>query len=73
MEGFVNGLDVRYRNIFIVDSMLHWDDANSNYNPVYDLVLTYDLELNKTINALGGKVFYIDHLVDKDVMQSNNF
>ena len=72
IEGFISDLQDKYRNIFIVDSMSLWKDDNG-YNPEYDLVLTYDLELNKTISTLGGKVFYIDHLVAPSRMQKNNF
>ncbi|MBT5935167.1 hypothetical protein [Sulfurimonas sp.] len=72
IDGFVAGLDTKYRNIFIIDSMSYWKEDN-DYNSKTDLVLTYDLELHKAISILGGNVFYIDHIVDSNRMQKNNF
>ena len=40
---FTTGL--LFRNVFIVESRKHWSDANSQYNPSEDLVLTYDFGL----------------------------
>lgn len=66
-------LKSEYRNVFIVDSIQWWDDLNSSYDASLDLLLTYDLGLQKKIMALGGQAFYIDHLIDAETMQANNF
>lgn len=68
-------LDVnkKYRHILIVESMDWWINCREHFEPEKDLVLTYDLGLLQEVTRLGGSVFYIDHLVDKQVMQQNNF
>lgn len=66
-------LKSEYRNVFIVDSIQWWDKFNSLYDRSVDLILTYDLGLQKKIMALGGQSFYIDHLVDANTMHANNF
>ena len=37
------------------------------------MVLTYDFALKREVELKGGDAYYIDHLVDKQVMQENNF
>jgi hypothetical protein len=37
------------------------------------LVLTYDLGLRREEEQLGAQAYYVDHLVDKQTMQENNF
>jgi len=66
-------LKTKYRNIFIVDSLEWWDEQKNQYDSSLDLILTYDFGLKKKIIDLGGKAYYIDHLVDPDIMQANNF
>lgn len=68
-----NLLGRAYRNLFILDSRLWWEGCKDQYDPDQDVVLTYDLALNRQLVALGGSVYYLDHLVDKDSMQANNF
>lgn len=36
-------------------------------------MLTYDLGLRQEVSRLGGQAFYVDHLVETEVMQKNNF
>ncbi|MEO5865332.1 MAG: hypothetical protein ABIQ79_09895 [Nitrospiraceae bacterium] len=36
-------------------------------------MLTYDLGLQQEVSRLGGQAFYVDHLVETEVMQKNNF
>lgn len=62
-----------YRNIFILDSLVWWDEQKNQYDPSLDLILTYDFGLKKRIIELGGEAYYIDHLLDPDTMQANNF
>ena len=68
-----NLLGVTYRNLFILDSRLWWEGCKNLYDPDQDLVLTYDLALNRLVGTLGGTAHYIDHLVDNISMQANNF
>jgi hypothetical protein len=66
-------LNSKYRNIFIIDSIQYWDNNKKLYNLKEDLVLTYDLGLQKYIHSLGGEVYFIDHLIDTKRMQENNY
>lgn len=62
-----------YRHILILESKDWWENCRNHFDPARDLVLTYDLGLQREVARLGGQAFYIDHLVDKQVMQENNF
>jgi hypothetical protein len=62
-----------YRHILILESREWWDGCSAGFDPARDLVLTYDLALQRTVTNLGGQALYIDHLVDAQVMQLNNF
>ncbi|OHE00542.1 MAG: hypothetical protein A2W82_07055 [Sulfurimonas sp. RIFCSPLOWO2_12_36_12] len=62
-----------YRNIYIVDSKSLWDEIEKMYDLTKDLVLTYDFGLKKYITDLGGKAEYIDHLVDQETLEKNNY
>lgn len=66
-------LNVEYRNIFMVDSIHWWEVIKPFYDEKFDLVLTYDFGLKRKIMQSGGQVFYIDHLVDVEIMHKNNF
>lgn len=71
MRAFDQGM--QYRNIFILESRKYWENCKSLYDTQQDLVLTYDLGLKHEIEKEGGRVQYIDHLVDSQLMQENNF
>ncbi len=62
-----------YNNIFIVDSKAYFDAMALYCDVQNDLVLTYDFALKKYVEDLGGNVQYLDHLVDIDKMQDNNY
>ena len=62
-----------YRKIIIADSRDWFNDLSVDYSIKCDLVLTYDFGLKEKIEQLGGCVMYIDCLVDRDIMQDNNF
>lgn len=64
---------IKYENIYIIDSLNWWDQIKNIYDPTCDLILTYDFGLKQKIGKLGGQIFYLDHLVDAETMQSNNF
>lgn len=63
----------KYRNILILESRGWWANCQDQFDPARDLVLTYDLGLQRDIERLGGQALYIDHLVSQSVMQENNF
>lgn len=63
----------RYRNVLILESRAWWDHCREAYRPERDFVLTYDLGLLRDLRTLGGRAYYVDHLVDNSVMQENNF
>lgn len=63
----------KYRNVLILESRAWWASCRDQFDPAQDLVLTYDFALKKEVDLLGGVAFYIDHLVDKQRMQENNF
>ena len=63
----------KYRHILILESRDYWGNFEALFDPEKDIVLTYDLGLKREVERLGGQAFYVDHLVDKQVMQENNF
>jgi len=69
----MKSLSDQYDHVYIVESLLWWDENNELYNPKTDLVLTYDFALKYKVSKAGGQVLYIDHLVDAVRMDKNNF
>ncbi|MDH4188403.1 MAG: hypothetical protein OEV08_15545, partial [Nitrospira sp.] len=63
----------QYRRILILESRNWWPTCRDTFDPLRDLVLTYDLGLQREVSRLGGQAFYVDHLVETEVMQRNNF
>lgn len=63
----------KFRNIFILDSRNWFASCQDKFDPTTDLVLTYDLALKHEIASMGGQAFYVDHLIDNQAMQENNF
>jgi hypothetical protein len=64
---------LKFRNIFILDSRAWLQSCREHYDPALDLVLTYDFALKQEVHAMGGRVCYVDHLLQTEVMQQNNF
>jgi hypothetical protein len=64
---------IRYENVLILESRDWWEACRATFRPDADLVLTYDMGLLRDIRALGGRAFYVDHLVDNVTMHENNF
>uniref|UniRef100_UPI0040478C12 hypothetical protein n=1 Tax=Algoriphagus sp. TaxID=1872435 RepID=UPI0040478C12 len=60
-----------FSNIYILDSYKWWDGIDFNLSN--DLCLTFDFSLHEHIKQKGGNVFYIDHLIDKQIMHQHNF
>lgn len=63
----------KYRHILILESRAWWGSCREQFEPSSDLVLTYDFALKREVELMGGQALYIDHLVDQQVMQENNF
>jgi hypothetical protein len=61
-----------YRTILIIDSRAWWHHCLPQFDPLQDVVLTYDFGLVTEIEKMGGKVFFVDHLIDKETMHENN-
>ena len=62
-----------YRNIYILRSRKEWPDVETNYCMASDLVLTTDFGLHHYLCRLGAEVKYLDHLIDRDTMEKNNY
>lgn len=63
----------KFRNVLILESRSWWHRHFGQFDPATDVVLTYDFGLKKEVESLGGLAYYIDHLVDQQTMQENNF
>lgn len=57
----------------ILESKDWWGNCQNQFDPNRDLVLTYDLGLKREIEGLGGQALYVDHIVNPQVMNENNF
>ncbi len=62
-----------YKHILILESRDWWGNCRDQFDPARDLVLTYDLGLQREVDRMGGQALYIDHLVEKQIMHENNF
>jgi hypothetical protein len=62
-----------FRNIFVLESLTWFGSVADRFDPSTDLVMTYDFALRHKIVTMGGMAEYIDHLLDSDFMQRNNF
>ncbi len=61
-----------YRNIYIVDSLDIWGVNDFDFNTEDDLVLTFDLALQKKLNGRCD-CYYVDHLIGQTRMEENNY
>ena len=69
---FINTKKI-YRKVLILESRAWWLSCQDQFDIEKDVVLTYDFALKKEVELRGGDAYYIDHLVDKQLMQENNF
>jgi hypothetical protein len=65
--------DQQFRYVFILDDRSYFKSIEAKYNPAMDLVLTFDMGLKLVIEKFGGRVAYVDHLIDQNTMQKENF
>ncbi|MGB5920490.1 hypothetical protein [Arcobacter sp.] len=63
----------RFDKIIIVDTYFSWNELQVEYNLDKDVVLTLDFALKHHLENIGGSVFYIDHLINNQVMEENNY
>lgn len=66
-------INLKYNNIFIVESRALWLDSRFDFNIERDLILTFDFALKKEIESLHGNSFYVDSICEPSEMQKNNF
>jgi len=66
-------LKKQFENIFIIDSKILFESNQLVFNLQNDLFLTYDFALKKHIEDLGGNVEYLDHIVDLETLEANNY
>jgi len=62
-----------FRNVYILESRVYWESCRLQFDVSSDLVLTYDFGLLKEVEQSGGMALFIDHIVDSEIMQQNNF
>lgn len=62
-----------YRYIFIIDSKILFDSNIPIFDIKNDLFFTFDFALKKYITDLGGNAEYLDHLVETNILQDNNY
>ena len=66
--------NLEFTNIFIIDSIEYFhSEVESIYSKTNDLVLTFDFALYKSIESFGGKVEYIDHIIDSSILEKYNY
>jgi hypothetical protein len=59
--------------VFIVESRDWFASCRNAYDASTDLVLTYDFALRHELREAGGDAFYLDHLVDPECMERENY
>jgi len=62
-----------YRNLFVIESRAWLFERSLGFDPELDMVLSYDFAVVDEVRRRGGQAFYLDHLVDQETMQKNNF
>jgi hypothetical protein len=73
MSSFADLNRSQFRKIIIADSRNLFSVNNHSYEPLTDLVLTFDFGLKKDVEKIGGIALYLDHLCDQEMMQENNY
>jgi hypothetical protein len=61
------------RYLFLVQNRAYWRSCPFPYDKDRDLVLTYDFGVFKEIGDIGGRVAFLDHLIDPQTMQKYNY
>ncbi len=62
-----------YRHLFLVQNRAYWQSRPFPYDPNLDLVLTLDFGVFHEIRHMGGKVEFLDHLIDPQIMEKYNY
>jgi len=63
----------KFRNIYIIEDRACWTSCPVELDKNQDLVLTYDFGLCNEIKEQGGDALFLDHIVEQEIMQKNNF
>jgi hypothetical protein len=69
----LNITEQAYRYLFLVQNRAYWHSCPFPYDPKQDLVLTYDFGVLQEIRGSGGKVEFLDHLIDPQIMEKYNY
>jgi len=69
----LNITEQAYRYLFLVQNRAYWGSCPVPYDPRQDLVLTYDFGVFQEIRGRGGKVEFLDHLIDPQTMEKYNY
>lgn len=62
-----------FRNVYLVDDENAFLLVTQEYDPKLDIVYTFDFGLLKSIELKGGRCALIDHIIDHDQLQKDNF
>jgi len=62
----------KFNNIFIVENRNYWDQCKNICNVHDDLILTVDFGLKHYLSKKGYKIEFLDHLVEKTILDPLN-
>ncbi|PSL48943.1 hypothetical protein CLV51_101273 [Chitinophaga niastensis] len=62
-----------FNRIFIVEDRAHWEACADVFNKATDLVLAMDLGLVKLLEQAQATVYYLDHILDRDYLETVNY
>ncbi|MCP4650694.1 MAG: hypothetical protein GY853_11535 [PVC group bacterium] len=65
-------LDKKYRNVFITQNRDSWNVCPFEFDKDKDLVLSFDFAVVNEVRQTGGQAYYIDHLVNSQLMEEYN-
>lgn len=65
--------EISCRYLFLVQNRMYWRSCPITFDKDRDFVLTYDFGVFKEIGDIGGRVAFLDHLVEPDVMEKYNY
>ena len=62
-----------WRHVYVLESRQWWTQCASQLDARQDLVLTYDFGLRREARTRGATALYVDHLVEPERMERNNY
>jgi hypothetical protein len=66
-------VDSKFNNIFIVDNRNSWVNCIHLFNAKTDVVFCVDFGLKNELDNCGVNVFYLDHIVEPNILQNANY